>query len=145
MRALYLLALLLTGDETMAEQCFVAGLDQCIEGNAAFRKWARDWSKRVIIKNAIRLASPTPNCAPPMAATRIADALPYPLKAVLRQYSSFDRFVFVMSVLEAYTDRDCAILLHCSVADVVNARTRVFHQLQNSADLEMSAEAGRSA
>jgi hypothetical protein len=41
----------------------------------------------------------------------------------------FDRFVFVMSVLERYSDRDCALLLGCSSADIADARIRVFQQM----------------
>jgi DNA-directed RNA polymerase specialized sigma24 family protein len=41
----------------------------------------------------------------------------------------FDRFVFVMSVLEGYSDRDCALLLLCSCADVEAARIRAFQQI----------------
>jgi DNA-directed RNA polymerase specialized sigma24 family protein len=45
----------------------------------------------------------------------------------------FDRFVFVMSVLEGYSDRDCALLLGCSCADVVDTRVRVFQQISRRA------------
>src|SRR6185312_2136456 len=58
--ALYLLSLVLTADPEKAEQCFVAGLDDSIHGNPVFKEWARSWSKRMIIKNAIRLIAPVP-------------------------------------------------------------------------------------
>lgn len=61
MDVLYWLALALTSDESKAEQCFVAGLGECIEGNAVFKEWARSWSRRVVIKNAIRLILPRPD------------------------------------------------------------------------------------
>jgi DNA-directed RNA polymerase specialized sigma24 family protein len=41
----------------------------------------------------------------------------------------FDRFVFVMSVLERYSDRDCALLLGCASADILPARIRAFRQM----------------
>ena len=56
MDVLYWLALTLTSDEGKAEECFVAGLEECIEGNSVFKDWARSWSRRVVIKNAIRVA-----------------------------------------------------------------------------------------
>src|SRR2546426_1271145 len=68
--ALYLLSLLLTADASKAEQCFVAGLEDSIQGNRVFKEWARAWSKRTIIKNAIRLISPIRgqvNGAPPVS------------------------------------------------------------------------------
>src|SRR6266446_1019029 len=58
--ALYLLALLLTADASKAEQCFVAGLEDSIQGNRVFKEWVRSWSTRMIIKNAIQLISPVP-------------------------------------------------------------------------------------
>ena len=48
----------LTADPEKAEQCFVAGLDDSIHGTPVFKEWARSWSKRMIIKNAIRLIAP---------------------------------------------------------------------------------------
>jgi hypothetical protein len=35
-----------------------------------------------------------------------------------------ERFVFVMSVLERYSDRECSLLLYCMVKDVIDARSR---------------------
>src|SRR5262249_12341971 len=61
MDVLYWLALTLTSDESKAEQCFVAGLDECIEGNSVFKEWVRSWSRRVVIKNAIQVMSPRPD------------------------------------------------------------------------------------
>src|SRR5215469_10406300 len=60
MKDLYLLALLLTADPVRAEQCFVAGFDDCSGGNRVFKEWAQAWARRVIIKNAIRLTNPSP-------------------------------------------------------------------------------------
>jgi hypothetical protein len=50
------------------------------------------------------------------------------IKCVL-ELPAFDRFVFVMSVLEGYSDRDCALLLGCSCADIVDTRIRAFQQM----------------
>jgi hypothetical protein len=50
------------------------------------------------------------------------------IKCLLEQ-PAFDRFVFVVSVLEGYSDRDCALLLDCSCADVMAARIRAFQQI----------------
>jgi DNA-directed RNA polymerase specialized sigma24 family protein len=132
MSGLYWLALALTADETKAEQCFVASLEECLERNSVFKDWARSWSRRAVIKNAIRRLSPVA-AAPdgpstiivtePMAsADRALDAL--------RSLRPLDRFVFVISVLEGYADRDCATLLGCSSTEVVKARLRALLQLQ---------------
>src|ERR1700685_2942697 len=54
MNDLYLLSLLLTADREKAEQCFVSGLEDAVEGNPVFKEWARSWARRVIIVNAVR-------------------------------------------------------------------------------------------
>ncbi|HKF20378.1 MAG TPA: hypothetical protein VKE93_02350 [Candidatus Angelobacter sp.] len=131
MDVLYWLALVLTADAGKAERCFAAGLDECIDGNAVFKEWARSWSRRVVIKNAIRLISPRPDVASPTA-IHGADQPESPAEAVLAALMNlrpFDRFVFVISVLEGYADRDCAALLGCSSAEVSSARVRALQQL----------------
>jgi hypothetical protein len=45
----------------------------------------------------------------------------------------FERFVFVLSVLETYSDQDCSVLLGCSRQDVREAKTRALQQLAESA------------
>ena len=60
MVGLHRLAFLLTADQAKAEQCFVAGLEESIRGNPVFRQWARAWSKRAIIQNAIKTIAPAP-------------------------------------------------------------------------------------
>jgi hypothetical protein len=59
MDSLHLLSFLLTADLAKAEECFVSGLEDCVEGTYVFRDWARSWARRTIIQNAIRmLAAP---------------------------------------------------------------------------------------
>jgi len=41
----------------------------------------------------------------------------------------FERFVYVMSVLERYSDHDCSILLECARLEVTAARIRSVQQL----------------
>ena len=41
----------------------------------------------------------------------------------------FERFVYVMSVLERYYDHDCSVLLGCARQNVIAARTRAFQQI----------------
>src|ERR1700733_5032427 len=58
--SLYLLSYLLTADHEKAEQCFVSGLEDAVEGNPVFKEWARSWARRVIILNAVRAINPRP-------------------------------------------------------------------------------------
>src|ERR1700722_2891667 len=60
MNDLYLLSFLLTADREKAEQCFVSGLEDAVEGNPVFQEWARSWARRVIIVNAVRVVNPQP-------------------------------------------------------------------------------------
>jgi hypothetical protein len=60
MNSLYLLAFLLTADHARAEQCFVSGMEDTVDGNPVFREWAHSWSGRAIIQNAVRFAKPRP-------------------------------------------------------------------------------------
>src|SRR5712675_1631016 len=58
---LYSLSLILTGDELRAEECFLAGLDSCVNGSLVFRESAVAWSRRTVIKCAIRFMLPSPS------------------------------------------------------------------------------------
>jgi hypothetical protein len=131
MSSLYWLALTLTADEAQAEQCFVAGLKECVEGNVVFKEWARSWSRRVVIKNTIRLVSPRPGATGSLTAIPLHQKPGSQAAALLalKNLQPFDRFVFVISVLEGYKDRDCAALLGCSSTEVVSARIRALQQL----------------
>jgi len=137
MDVLYWLALTLTSDESKAEQCFVSGLEECIEGNAVFEEWARSWSRRVVIKNAIRLMSPRPGMTFPPPVIRQQERPHTQAEvalAALAHVSPFDRFVYVMSVLEGYSDRDCATLLRCLSTDVAEARVRALQRVRQETE-----------
>lgn len=125
MAGLHLLAFLLTGDQAVAEQCFVAGLEDSIHGNPVFKDWARSWAKRAIIKRALRLAAPWPG-EPAVEMPQLDSlALDSDREALIRnvlRLPAVERFVFVMSVLEGYSVSETAVLLGCTVRDIVAAR-----------------------
>ncbi|HTC94701.1 MAG TPA: hypothetical protein VK699_14770 [Terriglobales bacterium] len=136
MDSLYLLALLLTGDHEMAEQSFLSGIEESVQANQVFKQWAHDWAKCNIIQSAIHALKPQssganslPSASPmPLAQNKLptgTDSKLYPVLAL----EDFERFVFVMSVLEKYSDRECAVLLGCSEADIREARARAFQQI----------------
>jgi len=124
---LYTLAWLLTADRHKAEQCLVAGLEDCLQGNAVFREWAHSWAKRMVVKNAIRMtfSSPLRNEAKTAAGIPEPDT---PADAIT-SLKPFDRFVYVLSVLEKYSDRECSMLLECTVDKVMAARTQALQAL----------------
>jgi hypothetical protein len=127
MAALQLLALLLTADPAKAEQCVVAGLEESVDDNPVFKNWARSWSKRVILCNAIKLMSPVPTpLETPISGSYFGDVSwgkDAWTKAIL-QLPTFERFVFVILALEGYSELDCANLLGCTTDELSRARSR---------------------
>lgn len=132
MAGLHLLAYLLTADVDKAEICFVAGLEDSLQGNEIFRLWARAWSKRAMIKNAIKALSPMPG-RPHTERETGGDWTNDPEKnaliAAVTQLDTFDRFVFVMAVLEGYPLDECAALLGHDVSEVQAAKSRALQSL----------------
>lgn len=131
MDSLYSLALVLTRNHISAQQCFVAALNDCRFGSAVFSEWARPWSRRMVIKNAIRLLDPLLKDVDGEAEPG-SEAIAGQMDASTRLYLQarpFDRFVFVISVLEGFTVRECAALLGSSPREVEQARLRVLQQI----------------
>jgi hypothetical protein len=153
MDSLYLLSLLLTSDPQMAERCFLSAFDECVSSNSVFKGRAHLWARRSIIFHAIRLLCPRPNDenesnetsssplnekAPGKIPGKIpAEMLAYPHFARIVGLNSFERFVFIMSALEKYSDQECSLLLSCFRRDVINARTSAIRHL---ADVVIATE-----
>ena len=134
MGGLYQLSFLLTGDPEKGERCFVTGMEDCAKENRVFREWARIWAKRVIVQNAIRELQPRPNHSDSstLAATAFSQKNGpighFDVDAVLG-LADFERFVFVLCVLERYREHECALLLNCSASEVREARTQAIEEL----------------
>jgi hypothetical protein len=139
MNSLYLLSLLLTGDHEKAEQCFVAGLENAISRNRVFKEWARSWTRRVIVQNALRLMNPRPNNEDESldsvrVETNDKTTSERPEISAVLGLQTFDRFVFVMSVLEDHSCLDCSLLLGCTRQNVLAARIRALQQIGSAAE-----------
>lgn len=130
MNRLYLLSFLLTGDHQSAERCFVGGLEDSAKGRV-FKEWARSWARRTIIRNAIQLMQPRP-CAGNGMTVSHGVTEPARIAAVI-ELPAFDRFVFVMAVLEGYSDQQCSLFLDSTRDEVIAARTRALQQVARSA------------
>src|SRR5713226_5383516 len=114
MNSLYLLAFLLTADREKAEQCFVAGLEDAVEGNPVFKEWARSWARRAIIQNAVRVINPRPMEENGPLGFNSSGRTPVAEQteiAAILDLAPFERFVFVMLVLEHYSEHECSVLL----------------------------------
>jgi DNA-directed RNA polymerase specialized sigma24 family protein len=146
LKELYQLSFLLTRDPAKAERCLVGGIEDCVAGNRVFREWARSWAKRTIVENAIRELKPRPSQSNSLLSGAMFSDMdqhsrgpggPFEIDAVLR-LADFDRFVFVMSVLEHYSEQDSALLLGCSARDIREGRTRALKKLAASPQMEPS-------
>ena len=148
MRGLYALSLLLTADSELAERCFVAGLDDCIKGNPVFKGWAYAWSRRAIITNAIRtIFSPQGmnfEASNPRNNGEETFFKSGPFAAVV-QLDSLERFVFVMSLLEGYSEHECAVLMNRSRSEIASARTRALQHLSENGFYIASADRPRES
>jgi hypothetical protein len=131
---LYGLALLLTANQTIAEKCVSAALEDCLNIRSVFKEWSFSWSKRAVIKNAIRLMAPGP--------TSDRDATPGSERArpetesmfghAVIELEQFHRFALVMSAFEGYRDKECGILLNCTAREVAKARGEALRQLSSA-------------
>jgi hypothetical protein len=141
MNGLYRLAFVLTADRSMAEQSFASALKDCLKANGVFKNWAGTWARRAIVQNAI-LATHVTAAESSRPATASADIAAAGLDASLAAViglGTFERFVFVLSVLESYSDQECRVLLQCTRRDVVEARTRALEHIGKSKDVQPPA------
>jgi len=137
MHSLYLLAFLLTADHDKAEECLVSAMGECVEGVGVFTDWARSWTRGAVLKRAIQMVMPAPEHADSVSLISLersdTPAENNPFAAILL-LDAFERFVFVMSILEGQSDEECAVLLRCSRRDVTIARVLALKR-QSSTDV----------
>jgi hypothetical protein len=135
MHSLFLLSLLLTADIEIAEQCFADALEESMHDMDSFLEWSCFWARRTTIKHAIRLVTPVFNfrshhnsisteCSPAPAKCNMIGAI-FALDA-------FERFVFVISLVERQSDQNCALLLGCRPRDIETARSSAIRKLFDS-------------
>jgi hypothetical protein len=145
MHSLYLLSFMLTADSRKAEQCFVSGMVACEQEIDAFMEWARACARPAILKHAIRMIMPVPERTNNFSYISFKGAATpgkNNLFAAIVTLNAFERFVFVMSVLEGLSDDECSTLLRCSRRDVMIARELTLKRLANTEnDCDPSNEA----
>lgn len=139
LNALYQLSFLLTRDHEKAQRCLMSSFKDS-RRSLTFSEWVRSWQKRVVIENAIRELRPRPTRSHPSSsliafsyAGRLSNSPNghFKLEAILA-LDDFERFVFVISMLEHYSDHYCAKLLGYSVLEIREARTSALSDLINS-------------
>jgi hypothetical protein len=134
MHSLYLLSFMLTADNHKAEQCFVSGMAACKQEIDVFMEWARAYARPAILMHAIRMLMPAPKHTDNFSYISLKGATPGKnnLFAAIVSLNAFERFVFVMSVLEGQSDDECSTLLRCSRRDVMIARELALKRLANT-------------
>lgn len=135
MHSLYLLSFLLTADLDKAHGCFLGGMGECQGEMDVFVSWAQERARRSILERAIWFVAPTPDHAHDFSFDHIkhsAEKAKGNLFGAILGLKTFERFVYVMSVLERQSDEDCSTLLRCSQRDIKIARALAFAQLQNT-------------
>lgn len=133
LQALYVLAFLLTGNHAEAESCFVTTLDDALRADSVFKGWERSWIKRCLIINAIRrvFSAPTASGDRKRDVSSVVDIESggHRANAVANLAPPLQRLVFVISILEGYSEHECALLLGLAPRDVRDARTHALLQL----------------
>jgi hypothetical protein len=136
MHSLYLLSFMLTANHAKAEQCYLDGIEYAVKGGPVFKGWARSWCKRSVVQSAIRLVFS--ESVPP----EVRDVWPESsVSAAIDNVTGLaqrERFVFVMSVLARYSDRECSILLNCRLQDIADARLLALRTIGRSGAVEQS-------
>jgi DNA-directed RNA polymerase specialized sigma24 family protein len=131
-KPLYLLVFLLTANHKDAENCFVSTVEEVFKEQAVFKEWARSWVKRRLIKNAIDLVSPAPD-RNGQKRDLWGAAQPETQREceidIVTKLAPFERFVFVMSILERYSNWECSMLLACGMNKVAQAQMRALRRL----------------
>jgi hypothetical protein len=137
MNSLFLLSLLLTANPQKAEQCFLSGFEDSARNNYVFKERAHSWARRCITLRAIRLLCPRPGEETESNGARLSPLIEnvppevqaYPDFARIVALNSFERFVFIMSILENYSAQECSLLLRCFRRDVINAQVTAVRHL----------------
>jgi hypothetical protein len=135
MHSLFLFSFLLTADLDKAGRCFVSGMGECEEEIGVFMAWAQARARRKILNHAIWIIMPAPECADDFSSALLkgsATSGRIKLFDAILGLNAFERFVYVMSVLEKQSDEDCSTLLRCSRRDIVIARALALERLANT-------------
>jgi hypothetical protein len=141
--SLYQLSFLLTAARGKAEQCFVSGLEDSLKGSRVFKEWARSWARRAVIQNAVRVINPRPmekNIASSFNGSGKTPIVEPTEIAAILDLAPFERFVYVISVLEHYSEHECSVLLGCSRRDVIAARPRALQQVGSVMELQVKQQ-----
>lgn len=134
------LALMLTANKEVANQCLIRALRECIASSSVFKGWALNWARRVVIRNAISLildrgiqsfVNANGDADNGLMAFTQGDTLSALAEfELVLDLPDVERFVFVICVLEGYSPHDCALLLGRSPREIDEVRKRIANQIE---------------
>jgi hypothetical protein len=137
-KPLYLLAFFLTANHKESEQCFVSTVEDAFKERAVFKEWARPWVRRKLIENAIEIVLPrsarNDQKRDLWSAGQRGTQRGCEIDRVTK-LATFERFVFVITILERCSNLNCSLLLGCSMDKIVQARLRALRQLTGHSSL----------
>jgi len=136
------LSLHLTADAEDAEVCLIRALKDCMAGFPVPKERMHIRARQMVVWNSVRLVLGSENTPPHDS---LGDAVPYvhlepgELQAdelcestAILDLPAFDRMVFVITVLERYSIRNCALLLRTTPKKVRDARLRALNHVISS-------------
>jgi len=132
-KRLYLLGFLLTANHREAERCMMIALEKAPCNKYVFREFVRSWIKRSVINSAIQSVFGKSGMREQAREPWGKERTETPAGAAINditQLASLDRFVFVMSVLEGCSNKECSLLLKCPVETVASAKLDAFTALR---------------
>jgi hypothetical protein len=136
-----LLSFLLTADRETAETCFSSALQDYLEAQGGFMDWAKQEGRQAVIRNAVQMMRPAPKPGfgwPFHTTARPLVSAAYQPFTAITSLSTFERFVFVLSALEGFSEEECAALLQCTFQEVARGREvaeRVFAAEDRDSDM----------
>lgn len=128
LNSLYKLAFLLTADHSLAEECTLATHDHALTVNEISKASAESWSRRAVIKNALRIVRREIEVGLQRPEPSKDELSGSPFNAII-SLQPMERFVFVLSVLEKIPDCECSELFGCAVTEIARARIRALEFL----------------
>ena len=129
MNCLYLLAFLLIPNRNFAAACFLRVLQAAQCGPRVFRPCVSSWIRRRIIKDALHTFVDQSKRVEHVRDVWFEQSNVRAHVNAVTQIDAFERFVFVLMVLEGYSCKECSLLLDCSMASVREARLRALREL----------------
>jgi len=123
---LYLLSFLLVADKASAESCFSDAMeDYLASSDASVAFWARAEGRVAVIRHAVQMVRPIPKLCFSWSGAgnpRPVISPEHQPFAEITSLSVFERFVYVLCILEGYSDDDCAALLNCDPTGITACR-----------------------